>query len=126
MRAAMMKMAEKLAGRCNCNSLVTGESLGQVASQTAESLRFTGNQPSLPVFRPLIGLDKEEIIEIARRINTFETSIQPFEDCCTIFSPKHPLVNPYTEKLKNSFVMLEAEDLLKEAAEKAERIYFKP
>ncbi len=119
MRAAMMKMAEKLAGRCNCNSLVTGESLGQVASQTAESLRFTGNQPSLPVFRPLIGLDKEEIIEIARRINTFETSIQPFEDCCTLFTPKRPLIRPDLKRMQDSFRSLEIEELLEIAVNSA-------
>ena len=126
MRAGMVKIAELISKNRGNICLVTGESLSQVASQTVESINYTGSETDLTIFRPLIGMDKEDIIKIAKSIDTFETSILPFEDCCTIFSPKHPLVNPDTEKLKSSSIMLEGEDLLKEAAEKAERIYFKP
>ena len=97
-----------------------------MASQTVESINYTGSETNLTILRPLIGMDKEDIIKIAKKIDTFETSILPFEDCCTIFSPKHPLVKPETEKLKDSFIMLKGEDLLIEAAEKAERFSFHP
>jgi len=93
-RACMMKIAEKLSDRNRCHVLITGESLGQVASQTLESMSFTGASTAMSVFRPLIGLDKEEIIAMARRIGTFETAIEPFEDCCTMFSPAKPLTRP--------------------------------
>ena len=126
MRAGMVKIAGMISKKRGNICLVTGESLSQVASQTVESINYTGSETDLTIFRPLIGMDKEDIIKIAKKIDTFETSILPFEDCCTIFSPKHPLVKPDREKLKDSFVRLEGEDLLKEAAEKAERIYFKP
>lgn len=126
MRAGMVKIAELISKNRGNICLVTGESLSQVASQTVQSIRYTGSETDLPIFRPLIGMDKEDIIKIAKSIDTFETSILPFEDCCTIFSPKHPLVNPDISKLKNSFTMLEGKELLKEASEKAERIYFKP
>lgn len=126
MRAGMVKIAELLSKNRGNICLVTGESLSQVASQTVESINYTGSETDLTIFRPLIGMDKEDIIKIAKSIDTFETSILPFEDCCTIFSPKHPLVKPDPLKLKSSFIMLEGEDLLKEAAEKAERFYFKP
>ncbi len=126
MRAGMVKIAEMISKERGSICLVTGESLSQVASQTVESIKYTGSETELPVFRPLIGMDKEDIIKKAISINTYETSILPFEDCCTIFSPTHPLLKPDTDKLKSSFIMLEGEDLLKEAVEKAERIYFKP
>jgi tRNA uracil 4-sulfurtransferase len=126
MRAGMVKIAEMISKERGNICLVTGESLGQVASQTVESINYTGSETELPVFRPLIGMDKEDIIKIATKIDTFETSILPYEDCCTIFSPKHPLLKPDKEKLKKSFILLEGEELLKEAASKAERIYFKP
>ncbi len=126
MRAGMVKIAEMISKKRGSICLVTGESLSQVASQTVESIKYTGSETELPVFRPLIGMDKEDIIKTAISIDTYETSILPFEDCCTIFSPTHPLLKPDSEKLKSSFIMLEGEALLKEAAEKAERIYFKP
>jgi tRNA uracil 4-sulfurtransferase len=126
MRAGMVKIAELISRKRDNVCLVTGESLGQVASQTVESINYTGSETDLIVFRPLIGMDKEDIIKIANSINTFETSILPFEDCCTIFSPKHPLLKPDSKKLKSSFIMLEGDTLLKEAAEKVERFYFKP
>ncbi len=93
-RACMMEIAELIAKQRRCGALVTGESLGQVASQTLESLAYTDAAVPMPVFRPLIGLDKEEIIVLARKIGTFETAIEPFEDCCTLFSPKKPLTRP--------------------------------
>ena len=125
MRACMVKIADKIIKERYGACLVTGESLSQVASQTMESIKYTGSVSDLPIFRPLIGLDKEEIITIAKRINTYETSILPFEDCCTIFSPEHPLVRPDTGKLKESFLKLDIEEHLNKAVEKADRV-FKP
>jgi len=124
MRACMMKIAEILAERRRAGSLVTGEALSQVASQTPESIHFTGSVTSLPVFRPLIGFDKEEIIALARRIGTFETSILPFDDCCALFAPKHPLIRPDFGRMRDSLSRLEIEPLLAEAAERAERSFF--
>lgn len=94
MRRIMMKISERLAKAQNCTALITGESVGQVASQTMLALACTDCAVSMPVFRPCIGMDKEEIIAISRKIDTFETSIQPYEDCCTVFTPKHPKTKP--------------------------------
>ena len=94
MRRYMMKIAEMVAEKEKCIALITGESIGQVASQTVESLRSTNEVCKLPVFRPLIGFDKDEIVDVAKRIGTFETSILPYEDCCTIFVAKHPVTKP--------------------------------
>ena len=94
MRRYMMRIAEHIAKETGCLGLVTGESIGQVASQTMSSLIATNEVCELPVYRPLIGFDKEEIVTVAKRIDTFETSIQPFEDCCTIFVAKHPVTKP--------------------------------
>jgi thiamine biosynthesis protein ThiI len=102
MRRYMMIIAEKLAEQEGCLGLVTGESIGQVASQTMYSLAVTNEVCTMPVFRPLIALDKQEIIEIAKKIDTFETSIQPFEDCCTIFVAKHPVTKPNLKTIKTS------------------------
>ncbi|NNG66044.1 tRNA uracil 4-sulfurtransferase ThiI [Caldanaerobacter subterraneus] len=104
MRRMMMKIAEKIAQQNGSLALITGESLGQVASQTIESLYVTNSSVSLPVFRPLIGMDKREIIDIAQKVGTYEISIRPYEDCCTIFVPKHPATKPKLEKV------LEAEE----------------
>ncbi|MBN2626503.1 MAG: tRNA 4-thiouridine(8) synthase ThiI [Spirochaetales bacterium] len=93
-RASMMAIAQKIAEEEGAGALITGEALSQVASQTMESLRFTGSVVDLPVLRPCIGMDKEEIILISRRLNLFETSTRPFDDCCTLFSPVHPLIRP--------------------------------
>ncbi len=98
MRRFMMKISQKLAESKNCGAILTGESLGQVASQTMESIQVTNSVVTLPVFRPLIGMDKTEIIEIARKIGTFDTSILPYEDCCTVFLPKNPVIKPSIEK----------------------------
>jgi thiamine biosynthesis protein ThiI len=103
----MMKIAEKLAEKENCLGLVTGESIGQVASQTMQSLMATNEVCTMPVYRPLIALDKQEIVEIAQRIDTFETSIQPFEDCCTIFVAKHPVTKPNLKTIRHSEMKLE-------------------
>ncbi len=100
MRRYMMKIAELIAEKNGCLGLITGESIGQVASQTVQSLAVTNEVCSLPVFRPLIGFDKMEIVEISEKIGTYETSIQPFEDCCTIFVAKHPVTKPNLNVIK--------------------------
>jgi tRNA uracil 4-sulfurtransferase len=120
LRACMMRFATILAERTGAMCLVTGESLGQVASQTVESMHFTGSLTQLPVFRPLVGMNKEEIITIARRIGTFETSNLPYADCCVLFSPEHPLIHPEVGRMTASYERLEVEPLLLEALEKTE------
>ncbi|MDX1359653.1 MAG: tRNA 4-thiouridine(8) synthase ThiI, partial [Clostridia bacterium] len=102
MRRVMMLVAEQIASGLGAKALVTGESLGQVASQTLESLAVTNAAVSIPVFRPLIGMDKYEVIEISREIDTYETSILPYEDCCTVFVAKHPETKPKLEKILKS------------------------
>lgn len=106
-RRYMMRIAQEIAKRNGAKSLITGESLGQVASQTQEGLGATNAVVDLPVFRPLIGMDKQEIVEIAQRIGTFETSILPYEDCCTIFVPKHPETKPKTSIIAKSETEME-------------------
>ena len=95
----MMHIAERVAKYKGCTALITGESLGQVASQTMQALGVTDNAVDMPVFRPCIGMDKEEIVTISRKMGAFETSIQPYEDCCTVFTPKHPKTKPELEKV---------------------------
>lgn len=102
MRRYMMRIAEHFAEADGCLGLITGESIGQVASQTMQSLAATNDVCNLPVYRPLIGFDKQEIVDIAERIDTYETSIQPFEDCCTIFVAKHPVTKPNIEVIRRS------------------------
>ena len=102
MRRYMMRIAEILAEKTGCLGLITGESIGQVASQTMPSLAATNEVCTLPVFRPVIGFDKQEIVEVALKINTYETSIQPFEDCCTIFVAKHPVTKPNRKVIRKS------------------------
>lgn len=114
-RRFMMRIAEKIANTREINALITGESLGQVASQTIFGLNVTNSSVQLPVFRPLIGMDKTEIIEIAKQIETFETSIQPFEDCCTVFLPKHPVTRPKLEDIEKSEENLNVEELIDNA-----------
>jgi thiamine biosynthesis protein ThiI len=121
-RACMVKVAEAVALRAGYGCLISGESLGQVASQTLPAMRFTGGMASLPVLRPLIGMDKEEIVAQARRIGTFETSILPYPDCCTLFAPVHPLVRPDHERMLASFAALEVEPLLEQARQEMERL----
>ena len=101
MRRYMMKIAEELANRSDCQGLITGESIGQVASQTIKSLYCTNEVCTMPVFRPVIGFDKQEIVDLSEKIGTYETSIQPFEDCCTIFVAMHPVTKPNLNIIKN-------------------------
>ena len=99
LRRYMMTLAERVANERGCGALITGESLGQVASQTMQAIGVTDNAVNMPVLRPCIGMDKEEIIQISRKIDTFETSILPYEDCCTVFTPRHPRTKPELEKV---------------------------
>ena len=102
MRRYMMKIAQHFAEESGCLGLITGESIGQVASQTMQSLAATNEVCTMPVYRPLIGFDKQEIVEVSEKIGTYETSIQPFEDCCTIFVAKHPVTKPNINIIKKS------------------------
>lgn len=115
MRRFMMRIAEKTAESDGCKALVTGESLGQVASQTAEAIGVTENVCTLPVLRPLIGMDKTDIISVAEKIGTFQTSILPYEDCCTVFTPKHPCTKPKLDKIEQSESHLDIDSLVAEA-----------
>ena len=123
MRRFMMRIAAAVAGRTGAGALVTGESLGQVASQTMEAMQCTGGAIDLPVFRPVIGMDKEEIIRISRRINTFETSILPYEDCCTVFTPRHPKLKPTIAECEAAEANLNVEGLVKAAVDGIERVF---
>ena len=124
MRRYMMKIAQHFAKEEGCQALITGESIGQVASQTMQSLFCTDDACELPVFRPCIGLDKNEIIEISEKIGTYETSILPYEDCCTIFVAKHPVTKPRLDVIKKSERKLDGciDDLMKKALETTEMI----
>ncbi len=125
-RRFMMRIAEKIALQTKCMMLITGENLGQVASQTAEALVVTDASVNLPVMRPLIALDKVDIIDKAREIGTYETSIEPYEDCCTVFLPKHPLTKPKLEKILKSEENLDVEKLVNQAFESKEEINIYP
>lgn len=120
MRACMMKVANVIAKARDCKVLVTGEALGQVASQTLESLCFTNSMSEIPVLRPLVAMDKGEIIDTAREIGTYETSILPYDDCCVVFSPKHPLVRPEVAQQTVSYEEMKIEDLLQKAIDTVE------
>lgn len=122
MRRVMMIIAEKIAEKTGSLALITGESVGQVASQTLQSLAVTNAAVKMPVLRPLIGMDKNEVIEIARKINTFETSILPYEDCCTVFVAKHPNTKPKMDKILESEEALELDALIASAIENTELI----
>ncbi len=115
MRRFMMRIAEKIAEKTGGGGLITGESIGQVASQTMEALSTTDSVVSIPVFRPLIGFDKSEIIEIARKIDTYELSSLPYEDCCTIFTPRHPATRPKREKVEEAEEALDINHLIDDA-----------
>lgn len=115
MRRFMMRIAQRIAVRTNCQALVTGESLGQVASQTIHAIACTDQASDLPVFRPLIGMDKEEIVTVARKIDTFETSILPYEDCCTVFTPKHPRTRPILKYVQQAEEAVDGEVLIERA-----------
>lgn len=115
MRRLMMKIAERIARDHKCSALITGESLGQVASQTIKALACTDEAAHMPVFRPLIGMDKQEIVDISYKIDTYETSIEPYEDCCTVFTPKHPRTNPVIERVIEAEKLGEFEPMIEEA-----------
>lgn len=124
MRRYMMRIAEAIAKKTDCLGLITGESIGQVASQTMSSLIATNEVCELPVYRPLIGFDKEEIVEVAKKIDTYETSIQPFEDCCTIFVAKHPVTKPNVKIIRKheKYIAEKLDELMNTALETDELI----
>jgi len=122
MRRFMMKIAEKIALKTGSKALITGESLGQVASQTIDSLHVTNSAVDIPVFRPLIGMDKTEITAISRQIDTFETSILPYEDCCTVFTPKHPKTKPHLSEVIREQEKLPIDKLIEDAVNNVEII----
>ena len=122
MRRFMMRIAEQVAQRCGAGAIVTGESLGQVASQTMDAMRATTAVTTLPILRPVVGMDKEEIVRIARKIGTFETSILPYEDCCTVFTPKHPRTKPKVEELVEAEQNLDIDAMVEEAVAGIERV----
>ena len=115
MRRFMMRIAEKMAIKEHCGALITGESVGQVASQTLPALNVTNSVVEMPVLRPLIGMDKDEIIDISRKIDTFDISIEPFEDCCTVFTPKHPKTRPELQKCIEAESVLDIDGLVERA-----------
>ncbi|MDO4833550.1 MAG: tRNA uracil 4-sulfurtransferase ThiI [Bacillota bacterium] len=125
-RRFMVRIAEELAKANDCNMLITGENLGQVASQTAEALVVTDASVQMPVMRPLIGLDKTDIMDLAREIGTYDKSIEPYEDCCTVFLPKHPSTKPKLDRILQSESKLDCETLIKEAIEAEEIIEIRP
>ena len=125
MRRFMMRLAQRVADEVRAKALVTGECLGQVASQTMEALRVSEDVAELPVLRPLIGMDKEEIIRISRKIGTFDTSILPYEDCCTVFTPRHPKTKPHVEEVRELEAVLDIDALCDRAMSGRERVRIK-
>ena len=126
MRRLMMRCAEQIARKEGCGALITGESLGQVASQTLEAIVCTDAAAGMPVFRPLIGMDKREIVEIAGRIDTYELSILPYEDCCTVFTPKHPRTKPSLEFVERAERALDCGALITECVQNARETLIEP
>ncbi len=122
MRRFMMRISQRVAQRCGAKALVTGECLGQVASQTMEAMAVTGAVVELPILRPVVGMDKEDIVRIARKIGTFETSLLPYEDCCTVFTPRHPRLRPTPEELEAAEQGLDIEGMVQAAVDGIERI----
>jgi thiamine biosynthesis protein ThiI len=120
MRRFMMRIAERIARGEGCKALITGESLGQVASQTLEALACTDAVVEMPIFRPLIGFDKLEIVQRAQAIGTYETSCLPYEDCCTIFTPRHPLTRPKRPSVERAEQALDVDALSEAAVQAAE------
>ncbi len=125
MRRFMMEIAQRIAKQHGCGALITGENLGQVASQTMEAMTVTGAVVDIPVFMPLVGMDKEEIVTIARRIGTLETSILPYEDCCTVFTPKHPKTKPTLGQVIHAERDLDREALIQKALDTYEKVTVK-
>ena len=123
MRRFMMRISQEVARRCGAKALVTGECLGQVASQTMDAMAVTGSVVDLPILRPCVGLDKEEIVQIARKIGTFDTSILPYEDCCTVFTPRHPRLHPLPGEVELAESKLDIEAMVAQAVEGIERIH---
>ena len=122
MRRFMMRIAQRIAEDNGCGAIVTGENLGQVASQTMSAMAVTEAVTDLPVLRPLIGFDKAEIVSLARKIDTFETSILPYEDCCTVFTPRHPKLRPSIAECEEIEKALDMEELIEDAIKNIERI----
>lgn len=122
MRRFMMRIAQRIAKEHGCECLITGENLGQVASQTMQAMAVTGAVVDMPMFHPLIGMDKEEIVRIARKIGTMETSILPYEDCCTVFTPKHPKTKPVLSQVEAVESKLDVEALIQRAVENTEKV----
>ena len=122
MRRFMMRISERVAQRCGAKALVTGECLGQVASQTMEAMTVTGAVVKLPILRPVVGMDKEDIVQISRKIGTFDTSILPYEDCCTVFTPRHPRLRPTLEEIEAAEQVLDIEAMVSAAVEGIERV----
>ena len=125
MRRFMMEISQRVAKDDGCKALITGENLGQVASQTMEAMAVTGAVVDIPIFMPLVGMDKEEIVTIARKIGTLDTSVLPYEDCCTVFTPKHPKTKPTLGQVINAERKLDREKLILEALESVEKIAVK-
>ena len=125
MRRFMMEISQRIAKRHGCGALITGENLGQVASQTMEAMAVTGAVVDMPIFMPLVGMDKEEIVTIARKIGTLDTSILPYEDCCTVFTPKHPKTKPTLGQLLKAEEKLDREALILDALESVEKVVVK-
>jgi len=123
MRRFMMRIADGIAARSGAKAIVTGENLGQVASQTMEAMAVTQAVTSLPVLQPLIGMDKEEIVRFARKIGTFDTSILPYEDCCTVFTPRHPKTHPHLDEIERAEEKLDVDALVREALDGCEQIH---
>ena len=122
MRRFMMRISQAVADRCGAKALVTGECLGQVASQTMEAMAVTGAVTRLPILRPVVGMDKEDIVRVAREIGTFDTSILPYEDCCTVFTPRHPRLRPTLEEVEAAETSLDVEAMVRSAVEGIERV----
>ena len=125
MRRFMMEISQRIAKGDGCGALITGENLGQVASQTMEAMTVTGAVVDIPIFMPLVGMDKEEIVTIARKIGTLDTSILPYEDCCTVFTPKHPKTKPTLGQVLHAERNLDREALITQALESVEKITVK-
>jgi thiamine biosynthesis protein ThiI len=125
-RRFMMRIAERIAKQTDCGMLISGENLGQVVSQTAESLVVTDASVQMPVMRPLIAMDKVDIMDLAKEIGTYETSIMPYEDCCTVFLPKHPTTKPKLDRILESESKLDCEALIEAAIEAKEIVNIFP
>jgi thiamine biosynthesis protein ThiI len=126
MRRFMMRIAQKKALDTGCECLITGESLGQVASQTIGALACTDAVCEIPVFRPLIGTDKEEIVQIARKLDTYDISILPYEDCCTVFTPKHPKTKPHLAEILEAEAALDIDGLIENALATLKKLTVNP